>query len=270
MAQKNKFKKIRILPAGKIARVERSLRRHLKPLMHGILDEIIEKLEDQKKIEKLLSAVEAKEATKAIKESLEPNEIGKILTKRKNDIFLTIEKHDRKAAKIAAYYAASTFGVALDGTFYNRYVEPVIMERKFKIITTTITDNLEKELKGGLTAMLKDGASAGAAIEFFSGLNTNYRTIARTEVLSAANQSSWILNVKELNELGIMNLMRKTWNTNFNNSRDAHIEAHGQQVDFSEAFEVGGELAMFPQDPKLSAGNFINCQCFITRDVIGE
>ena len=131
-------------------------------------------------------------------------------------------------------------------------------------------DNLEQELKNGMKAMLIEGASAGAAIEYFNGLNTNYRTIARTEILGAANKASWMLTTKELSELGIMGLMLKTWNTTFNNSRDAHIEANGQQVNFEDEFEVGGEMCMHPQASNLSAGNVINCQCFITRDVIGE
>jgi hypothetical protein len=265
--KKHQFKKIRMLPTGRIQKVEASLRMHLKPLMHNILDDIIDRLEEQKIIE---NKIKAAESLKRIKEALEPNEISALINKKQNDIFLTIENHDRKAARIAAAYAAGTFGAALDGKFYNRYIEPVIMERKFKIITTTITDSLEQELKGGLIAMLKEGASAGAAIEYFRGLNTNYRTIARTEVLTAANQASWLLTNKELNELGIMDLMKKTWNTTYNNSRDAHIEADQQQVNFNELFEVGGENCMHPGDASLSAGNIINCQCFITRDVIGE
>lgn len=241
----------------------------MKPLMRSVIEDILEMLEEQKAVEKILSAKESAKALRQIKEAMEPNDITKFVTDKKRDIFLTIEKHDRKAAKTAAAYAAQTFGVPLDGRYYNRYVEPVIMERKFKIVTTTITDNLEDDLKDGLTAMLKEGASAGAAIEYFRGLKTNYRTIVRTEVLTAANQASWLLTNKELNELGILNLMKKTWNTTFNNSRDAHIEANGQQVDFNDFFEVGGEQCMHPGDASLSAGNIINCQCFITRDVIG-
>lgn len=44
-------------------------------------------------------------------------------------------------------------------------------------------------------------------------------------------------------------------------TRDAHLQADGQVVDFDEAFIVDGERLMFPGDPNGSAGNIINCRC---------
>jgi hypothetical protein len=45
-------------------------------------------------------------------------------------------------------------------------------------------------------------------------------------------------------------------------SRASHKEAHGQTVANDEAFTIGGERAMYPRDPQLSAGNSCGCVCF--------
>ena len=44
-------------------------------------------------------------------------------------------------------------------------------------------------------------------------------------------------------------------------TRDAHALAHGQRRGIREAFDIGGELLMYPGDPAGSAGNIINCLC---------
>jgi len=44
-------------------------------------------------------------------------------------------------------------------------------------------------------------------------------------------------------------------------SRDAHIDADGQEVALDEDFIVGGEPMDFPGDPRGSAGNVANCLC---------
>lgn len=44
-------------------------------------------------------------------------------------------------------------------------------------------------------------------------------------------------------------------------SRDAHVEADGQEVGIDEDFFVGGEALAYPGDPKGAAGNVVNCLC---------
>lgn len=44
-------------------------------------------------------------------------------------------------------------------------------------------------------------------------------------------------------------------------TRDAHLKANGQTVDYDKPFIVDGEELMYPGDPNGSAGNVINCRC---------
>jgi hypothetical protein len=53
----------------------------------------------------------------------------------------------------------------------------------------------------------------------------------------------------------------KEWQTQFDNSRDTHIQADGQVVADGEDFIVGGERAIYPQASSLSAKERINCNC---------
>lgn len=55
---------------------------------------------------------------------------------------------------------------------------------------------------------------------------------------------------------------KKGWHCAFiETSREEHMEADGQEVKLSEAFEVGGEELMYPGDPKGSPWNVCNCRC---------
>ena len=45
--------------------------------------------------------------------------------------------------------------------------------------------------------------------------------------------------------------------------RSAHVEADGQTVALEEPFKVDGELLRYPRDPAGSAGNTINCRCWV-------
>jgi len=256
-AKAKKNKKIKMLPLTKVRRIEASLARKIKAPMHDMIIDIIDFLKPFAKVEAQIA-----------KESFYMPDVNKIMNKYKNDIYTSIQEETRKSSKMAAIYTAQTFKTPFDARFYNQYVEPVIMNRKFKIISTTITKNIENQLKGGLLAMLQKGATARQTIDYFKGLKTNYRSIARTEVLSAANQSSWTMANKEADEVGIKHLMDKTWNVTNINERHWNDNMNGQTVKFNEFFDVAGEPASHPQDSSLSASNFINCQCYMTRQVV--
>lgn len=60
----------------------------------------------------------------------------------------------------------------------------------------------------------------------------------------------------------------KTWRCQFINSRDTHIEAHGQIRVAGLPFDVGGWLGMFPGDPELPPRETINCLCTLELSVV--
>lgn len=56
----------------------------------------------------------------------------------------------------------------------------------------------------------------------------------------------------------------KTWMSILDKvTREAHLDAHGQEVDVHEPYTVGGEKLMQPLDSSLGAsiGNIVNCRC---------
>ena len=61
----------------------------------------------------------------------------------------------------------------------------------------------------------------------------------------------------------------KVWNTQGDDRvRDGHARTQGQEAPIDEPFYVNGEKLMFPGDPKGSAGNIINCRCYMTYKLV--
>ncbi len=82
------------------------------------------------------------------------------------------------------------------------------------------------------------------------------RTIARTEAHAAANEgteSRW----QDGGEVGT-----HAWSAvGDERTREAHLEADGQEVPLGDSFDVGGEELEYPGDPTGSAENIILCRC---------
>ncbi|MCY8330762.1 phage head morphogenesis protein [Bacillus spizizenii] len=57
-----------------------------------------------------------------------------------------------------------------------------------------------------------------------------------------------------------------------NNSRENHIDLDGTVIGVDEEFQITGssETCMFPRDPKLSAGERVNCHCVLSPVVDNE
>ena len=80
-------------------------------------------------------------------------------------------------------------------------------------------------------------------------------TIARTESARAANYASH-------ESLGYGGVGRTVWvSAGDEQTRVAHVEAEGQEVDLNQAYIVSGESLLYPGDPNGSPGNIINCRC---------
>lgn len=82
------------------------------------------------------------------------------------------------------------------------------------------------------------------------------RRIARTEMARTENWGG----LEGYKETGMVDA--KGWMCSFvPASRDAHMDADGQEIGIEEDFTVGGEMLAYPGDPRGSAGNIINCLC---------
>lgn len=246
---KNKTKLIRSVPRTRLNSVESTLNRQLKSIFYRIIDETIDKVRPY------------------VTESIANINVDAIGKKYETDIFAAISQNKRRALAIVGAHISKQFGTPLDKRYFNSVLIPRVMDRTFKIVTTEITKNISKQLKETLVAGLREGASASQIIKRLDMLELNHKTIARTEINTAANEASFDLATKELGELGLMGTAKKGWTTsNDEKVRDAHVDAgndygEGNEIDIDEAFVVGGESMLYPADYSASAGNIINCRC---------
>lgn len=98
---------------------------------------------------------------------------------------------------------------------------------------------------------------ARALRDEFSFMSVNRsRTIARTETLVVTEQA-------QFEQYAALGVERKRWIAAIHDdrTREAHREAHGQEVELFDPFIVGGEELLHPGDPNGSPENIINCRC---------
>ena len=82
--------------------------------------------------------------------------------------------------------------------------------------------------------------------------------IARTEVHAAANAASH----EAIEAYDLEKQVKKQWvSAEDDRTRDTHLEADGQVVEYDELFIVGGAELEFPGDPAGPPEEIINCRC---------
>jgi len=60
----------------------------------------------------------------------------------------------------------------------------------------------------------------------------------------------------------------RRWNCSFENSRDTHMSADQQRRPDNSPFNIGGSTLSYPGDPSGPAREVINCNCWLTSEVI--
>jgi uncharacterized protein with gpF-like domain len=97
--------------------------------------------------------------------------------------------------------------------------------------------------------------------DVFAQASTNRaKTIARTEVISAANGSASLAAAQLPADVAAG---QEFIATRDDRTRDDHAEADGQVVAMGEPFIVGGEALLYPGDPAGSPENTISCRCTV-------
>ncbi len=178
--------------------------------------------------------------------------------------------------KYAAYQAAAAAAAADLGRelWVNDQVIQSIRQKAFKIVTTEITPSLRDDLVTKIEASINSGMTIEETAHNLGLLNTNWRTIAKTETFDVTNQGAWDQIHQEAEETGAEILKYWQHSGNSRDPRDTHVLA-GQQygqdnaIPVDQPFIVGGEAMMYPHDPDASPENVINCGCtcvYITKE----
>ena len=151
-----------------------------------------------------------------------------------------------------------------------------VVEASISFITDFQAREVNRTTFGGLVEIIISAEQEGLGIPaiqeninaFFGGRKSNFETerIARTTMVgtdNAASQEAWA-------QTGIVKT--KIWISALlgGRTRDAHANAHGQEVQLNEFFNVGFEPLLFPGDPNGSPGNIINCLCVTIPGTIEE
>jgi hypothetical protein len=182
--------------------------------------------------------------------------------------------------KYAAYRSAAA-GAAYDlgrELWTNDATIQAIRQKTYKIVTTEITPNLRDDLIAKIEASINSGMSIEETAHELGLLNTNWRTVAKTETFDALNTGAWDQIHQEAEETGAEILKYWQHSGNSRDPRDAHVQAGEQYgpdnaIPVDQPFMVDGEAMQYPHDPNASAKNVVNCGCtcvYITRDAQGN
>lgn len=170
--------------------------------------------------------------------------------------------------KTGAYISSAT-QAAFDlgrSTFLSDETLAAIRQKAFKIVTTKITPTLRDQLVQRLEANIRSGFSIDETAHSFGMLETNWRTIAKTETHDIYEQGSWDQVQNEAQEYGAT--VKKYWQHSGNTHapREDHLAAADQYgpenaIPIDEPFLVGGETMLRPHDPDASPEQVIGCGC---------
>lgn len=126
-----------------------------------------------------------------------------------------------------------------------------------------IGDTTKADIARELHAAVVNGESSSQVAKRIRGVfsqaaDHRARAIARTEI----GKASTTAQLEGFDQSGVVE--KKQWNHSLNpEGRIEHVALDGEIVGKDEYFSVGGEAALGPR-VGLSAGNTINCQCFLT------
>lgn len=174
------------------------------------------------------------------------------------DIFMEAYDDSLTAAVVTPASDAATVHLA---TVRNRMVG--IADNVFSLVTGALDEGRLAE--EGIPDLAKR-VDATLAAEGAQTWANRGRTVARTEVIAAANAGSHAAAADVAGTLGTATGdVAKEWlATADDRTRESHAEADGQMVfGLDTPFEVGGDLLEYPGDPAGSPEEVINCRCTV-------
>lgn len=128
-------------------------------------------------------------------------------------------------------------------------------------MTDTTYSAIQQALQDGVAAGEDINRIAARVQDVFAQASTNRaKTIARTEVISAANGSASLAASQLPSDVAAG---QEFIATRDERTRDDHADADGQIVGMGQPFDVGGEALLYPGDPAGSPENVVNCRCTV-------
>lgn len=152
-------------------------------------------------------------------------------------------------------------------TRYNRQAVAFVNDRLDSVmpeLAKTTKANLNRTIRRAIDEGTQLGLYGDNLYDYITGQVENVlpkkflgraSTIARTEGGALAQFGQY----DAVEKSGLITV--KEWQTTFQRSRDTHISADGQVVGQNDYFTVGGERALYPKAPNLSAKETVNCKC---------
>ena len=135
------------------------------------------------------------------------------------------------------------------------------LQQALKNYGPTAKKRIQKAMLDGLTLGKSYDQMARDLKKAMNKIYSSAITIVRTEGQSAINAGQTLVYNRAI-ENGVNG--KEIWNaTKDARTRYDHRHADGTERNKDGYFEVGGELALYPGDPNLSAENRINCRCEI-------
>lgn len=168
----------------------------------------------------------------------------------------TLKSINRLGRSVKAVSFFSDAWRRLMESFYTVFAAERVTE-----VTDTTREKIRRLLDEANAQNLSVEATATYLVDELSSPDFNRNralVIARTESTTAANKGA-SLGAADADYETVKEWMAVT----DRNTRRTHLAADGQTVEIGEDFTVGGELAQFPGDTRLSAKEVIQCRCSV-------
>lgn len=156
---------------------------------------------------------------------------------------------------------------------WSKMIQEFVESECGELITLSIKNEFEDIVNVAQKSVSIAGKQGLGAIDTMKLILGNYdrmhefkaQRIARTEVMRASNQGSYIGAQESGRDLEKVWLATQDDRTRDGSESDYnHLDMDDVAVNRDEPFNVSGENMMFPGDPNGSAGNTINCRCAVS------
>ena len=173
---------------------------------------------------------------------------------------------DHLAQPFIAAASDATRTVAKEEFIFSIMAQEAVRTQTFKLAGQVNQTTLRKVAHAVQGAVDNAEGAAGIVKRLEQTFGRNRaRVIARTEIITAV-QEGQVHGWRATGEV-----QGKSWHISGNNTRESHFSADGQQVMLEAMFVLGsGAYANAPGDTRLTAGDRVNCQCFMTPVILSQ